>query len=138
MKRTEARENLMMLIYQMDAQNDYSEESAIPFIDNYMEGSDQMNYFNTVLEQYKENRLAVDDKIESCSSGWHIGRMGKVDLAILRLAVTELCFMNDAKDGLKAPVGAAINEAVELAKKYGSEDSGKFVNGVLGKVARSL
>ena len=128
----------MRLIYQMDAQNDYSEEAAIPFIDNFMEGSDQMGYFNTVLGKFRENRSSIDDLIEKYSNGWHIARIAKVDLAVLRLALTELCFMKDCEESFKAPVGAIINEAVNLSKKYDSDDAGKFVNGILGKAARSM
>ena len=128
----------MRLIYQMDAQNDYSDEAAIPFIDNYMEGSDQMNYFNAVLGRFRENREQIDEMIEKYSNGWHISRIAKVDLAVLRLALTELCFGEGLEEGLKAPVGAVINEAVNLSKKYDSDDAGKFVNGILGKAARSM
>ncbi len=138
MRRSEAREKLMMLIFQMDAQKDWSEGAAEAFRAEYMEGSDQTDYFSAVLDAFLKNRDAVDEKLETISSGWHTARMGKVDLAVLRLAVTELCFMDEAEKDLKAPAGAAINEAVNLAKKFGSEDSGRFVNGILGKLARSL
>mgnify|MGYP004444999733 FL=1 len=136
MRRTEAREALMMLIFQMDSQKDYSEEAAAPFMDCYMEGSDQMDYFNAVLENYKANKTAIDEKLEEASKGWHLERLAKVDLAVLRLAVTEICYMDNAEELFRVPAGAAINEAVNLAKKFGSEESGKFVNGILGKIVR--
>lgn len=136
MRRTEAREALMMLIFQMDSQKDYTEEAAAPFMDCYMEGSNQMDYFQAVLDSYKANKEAIDAKIEEASKGWHLDRMAKVDLAVLRLAVTEICFTEGFDEANKVPAGAAINEAVNLAKKFGSEDSGKFVNGILGKIVR--
>lgn len=71
----------------------------------------------------------IDGMINSRAKGWTTQRMGKVDLAILRLAVYEIVFDEDV------PTGVAINEAVELAKKFGQEESSGFVNGVLAKFA---
>ena len=67
--------------------------------------------------------------IGSGLKGWRLDRVGKVELAILRLAVYEICFDDDV------PAGAAINEAVELAKKFGQDNAGQFVNGVLAQFA---
>ena len=69
--------------------------------------------------------------ITASANGWDPARMNKVDLAILRLAVYELKYDKDV------PTGVAINEAVELAKRFGGETSGSFVNGILGKIANS-
>lgn len=75
-------------------------------------------------------RLAeIDEAINEVAEGWKTGRMGKVDLTLLRLAVYEMKYEEDI------PVGVAINEAVELAKKYGTDDSPAFINGVLAKLA---
>ena len=70
----------------------------------------------------------IDDAVNEVSEGWKTTRMGKVELTLIRLAVYEMRF----EDGI--PVRVAINEAVELAKKYGSEDSPSFINGILGKL----
>jgi N utilization substance protein B len=76
------------------------------------------------------SRIAeIDELINGAAEGWKTARMPKVDLAILRLAVYEMKFDDDV------PVGVAINEAVELAKRYGSDSSPSFINGVLGKLA---
>ena len=72
----------------------------------------------------------IDAMIEQSAKGWDLSRMNKVDLAILRLAVYEM------KYG-ETPVGVAINEAVELAKKFSSDEAPAFVNGVLGKAAKA-
>ena len=74
----------------------------------------------------------IDKKINGASSNWSTGRMGKVDLAILRLAVYEMFYDENI------PISVAIDEAVELAKKYGDKDSYSFVNGVLGKLAKEV
>ena len=71
----------------------------------------------------------IDRKLDEVTEGWSVKRMGKVDLAVLRLAVYELLYDEDI------PTGVAINEAVELCKKYGGEESPAFVNGVLAKLA---
>ena len=71
----------------------------------------------------------IDAAINEVAEGWKTSRMGKVDLTLIRLAVYEMKYEDDM------PVGVAINEAVELAKKYGTDDSPSFVNGVLGKLA---
>jgi len=71
----------------------------------------------------------IDEIIASISSGWKLNRLGKAELAILRLAVYEIKYDKDI------PEKVAINEAIELAKRYGSEQSPKFINGVLAKIA---
>lgn len=78
-----------------------------------------------ILEHIEELDAAIDEVAE----GWKTSRMGKVDLTLLRLAVYEMKYDEEV------PVGVAINEAVELAKKYGSDESPAFINGILGKLA---
>ena len=72
----------------------------------------------------------LDQEINEAAKGWKTSRMGKVELTILRLAVYEMKHDEDV------PVGVAINEAVELAKQYGQDDSPAFINGILGKAAK--
>jgi len=83
------------------------------------------NKSNKIIEKLDE----IDAMINKQAKGWTTQRMGKVDLAILRLAVYEIIFDEDV------PTGVAINEAVELAKQFGQEESSGFVNGVLAKFA---
>jgi N utilization substance protein B len=78
-----------------------------------------------------ENRESIDELISSKAIDWKLDRMANVDRNILRIAVFESMYER------LVPVGVAINEAVELAKVYGDEESSKFVNGVLGAIARS-
>ena len=73
----------------------------------------------------------LDRRIDEASDSWQVSRMNRGDLTLLRLAVYELCY-----DRLEP--GIAINEAVELAKEYGTDESGRFINGVLGQIARRL
>ncbi|MDD6348172.1 MAG: transcription antitermination factor NusB [Lachnospiraceae bacterium] len=83
--------------------------------------------FDAVMAHIDE----IDALLNKASRGWKTGRMAKVDLAILRLGVYELRFDDEI------PNGVAINEAVELAKTFGGQDSASFINGVLGHIARS-
>ncbi|MDR0532081.1 MAG: transcription antitermination factor NusB [Oscillospiraceae bacterium] len=73
----------------------------------------------------------IDGEIERRLKGWRISRISRVSLALLRMAVCEMLFCD------RIPVGASINEAVELAKRYGDEEAARFVNGVLGAIARA-
>jgi len=83
-----------------------------------------------LVDHYWRDREAIDQLLEGATANWSIERMASLDRDVLRLAVAEI------KHDPDVPVEVAINEAVELAKKYGSEESGKFVNGVLGAIAR--
>ena len=132
MKRTDAREFLMQLLYQMEAQNDFSNASQERFMSNYASQAKEDDYTHRVIISFIANKEEIDKAIEDASEKWHINRMAKVDLAILRLAVTEIKYLKDAD----VPAQVAINEAVNLAKKFGSDESQKFINGVLGKIAK--
>ena len=138
MKRTSARELLMQLFYQMEVQNDYSDEAKLRFLDlNYPDGEykNQSGYITDVCSAFRDNRSEIDALIEKYAHGWKLSRIAKVDLSVMRIAVTEGAFLPEDK---KTPVGAAINEAVKTVKKYGTDDSGKFVNGILGEIFRNL
>ena len=80
------------------------------------------------VEKISEKLEEIDAKINEVSEGWKTGRMGKVDLTLIRLAVYEMLYEEDV------PAKVAINEAVELAKQYGTDNSPSFVNGVLAKL----
>ena len=86
-------------------------------------------YISTKSNKIIEKLDEIDEMINKQAKGWTTQRMGKVDLTILRLAVYEIVFDEDV------PTGVAINEAVELAKRFGQEESSGFVNGVLAKFA---
>ena len=81
-----------------------------------------------IAEQFKLHHDDIDAEIQKYSNGWDISRLVKMDKDILRIAITELLYTKDA------PLKVVVDEAVELAKKYSTEDSSSFVNGVLAKV----
>jgi N utilization substance protein B len=142
--RRQTRECAMQLLYEMEVQKDFSEAMRASFLQRLKqlrdyEGSDSENeaacpieikYFNRLLETVEANRSEIDQLLASAAENWRIDRIAKVDLAVLRLSVAEIQYLDNI------PNSVSINEAVELAKKFGSEDSGKFVNGVLGRIAK--
>lgn len=88
---------------------------------------EERDFINNKVNITREKLAEIDSMISEKASGWNIDRIGKVELTILRLAVSEIKFDETIPDGV------AINEAVELAKKFGGDDSSAFINGVLSK-----
>ncbi len=89
---------------------------------------DVRRYVELIFKTYKENAAQIDELIKKNAIGWDIDRLFKIDKDILRIAITELVYIKDA------PVKVAIDEALELAKKYSTYDSPSFINGILAKV----
>jgi len=102
------------------------------FAEELNEGVNEMDFILGEVGGVFANLNIIDAHIAETSSAWDISRISKIDLAIMRLAVYEILFDD------KIPEGTSINEAVELAKAFSSEDGSKFVNGVLGKIVRKL
>ncbi len=113
-----------------DCEDTYATVSEISGSEIEPEAED-IGFANGIIDGIAENEAKIDEVIASAAKGWTIDRMPRVDLSILRVAVYELLFDR------KAPQKVVINEAVRIATKYGGEDSPRFINGVLGKVARS-
>lgn len=93
------------------------------------EKSDVKTYLLNITKNYKVNAKHIDEEIKKYSLGWNIERLVKIDKDILRIAICELLYVKDA------PLKVVVDEALELAKKYSTEDSSSFINGILGKVA---
>ena len=132
MGRREMREHIFKLLFL----NEFNGTEEMPQqIQLYFDGLEDLN---PVEQAYMENKYAkiterleeLDSILNEKSAGWKTKRMSKVDLTILRLAVYEMKYDEDV------PVKVAINEAIEISKSFGGEDSASFVNGVLGKIAR--
>ena len=104
-------------------QNDIA-ESISDYIDT--------DYFYAAFGSYIMHNNDIDDLIDEYSRGWSVDRIAKVDLSVLRLCITEMLYLDEPR----VPVSASISEAVRIAKIYGGEDSGKFVNGILGRIAK--
>lgn len=130
MTRKEARELLMQLLYQMELLDDHSEETKDAYLEKNFSEKGHRDYAAQLLDLVLTKKDDVDAKINENSNKWTTSRMPKVDVAILRLAVVELLYMDDIPDAV------AINEAVDMAKKYGTDESKAFINGILGKIAK--
>lgn len=129
MSRRELREQLFKLLFRVE----FNEEEEMPQQEEFFLEEEEIDHendrkqldakFHNILEKLTDIDRELNEKV----SGWDTSRMGKVDLTILRLAVYEIQYDEDI------PTGVAINEAVELAKKFGQDSSASFVNGVLAK-----
>lgn len=131
MSRRELREQIFKLLFCVEF-NDLSEmpQQAALFFEREadMEEADKEE-IHKKYEKVLAKKEELDGLLDEKASGWKVSRMGKVDLTILRLALFEMLYDEDV------PVSVAINEAVELAKKFGQTESASFVNGVLAKFA---
>lgn len=130
--RTETRELLMQAVFQMEMQKDFDSQLLEQLIAEKKMSGQSEAYIKSSFDIIKNNIDEIDGLIEKYSKNWKISRMPKVDLAILRVAVCEIIYQDDT------PAAVAINEAVKMAGRFSDEKSGKFINGVLGSIERSM
>jgi len=130
--RRKARECVLQMLYQLDITGgDVS--GVIEDYWNTNEAGDDIRKFATeMVEGVTSNREVIDERISDRSTNWKLSRMATVDKNILRIAVYELSYRSDI------PPKVTINEAVEIAKRYGTSESGAFVNGVLDNIAKEF
>jgi len=132
-KRTKARERAVQALYQLDVAASDLDEALARFWRSFEPVEREVReQAEELVRGVAAHRHAIDEAIEAASANWRLDRMAKVDRNVLRLAVHELLHRPDV------PVKVVINEAIELGKKYGSESSGAFVNGVLDRIAAGL
>ena len=130
-KRTKAREYALQMLYQVDITRGAWQETLKGFWENstQQEDSEELKDFSAqLLEGVVKHMQEIDKKISKYAANWQLERMAFVDRNIMRLGCFELLFRQDI------PPKVAINEAVELAKKYSGLESGKFVNAILDQV----
>ena len=132
MNRSKARELFMQMLFQMEAQNDFSDEAGKAFLDQCEDPGKHRDYLEKSFAAFAAHKFDIDELLLKISDDWDPERMAKVDLAVLRVAITEMLYM----DG-DIPASVSINEAVSMAKKFSTEESGKFVNGMLRTVFRT-
>ena len=120
----------MQLIFEQLFGGEGITETLVDLID-YVPGDKDRQYIDTVVSGVREHADEIDAEISACLRGWTLQRLSRVDLAILRLSVYEMQYAD-------IPAAVSINEAVELTRKYSSEASCPFVNGVLGTISRKL
>lgn len=131
MGRKAARVASMKLLYQMEVNKDFSNKVIDIFFENNKYTNDEKEYILSTISSVIKNIKEIDDTIEKYSDRWKINRIAKVDLNILRIAISEIKYRGDI------PIQVSINEALEISKKYSTEESSKFINGVLGSYVRA-
>ena len=131
-KRTKSRECALVILYQ----SEISKRPALAASENYWSDKEQIDdtvkvFADRLVKGIEENLDKIDEKISHYATNWQIKRMAAIDRNILRIGVYELLFAPDI------PPKVSINEAVELAKKFGDLESSKFVNGILDKIHKT-
>ena len=140
-KRRHSRELALQFLYQLDVENENNQDVYLAFddqLDSFLESNpelrdDEIRDFMTVLSKgVCENIEGIDGIITRYSDNWKISRMSIIDRNILRLAVYEMLNLSNI------PHPVTINEAVDIAKKYGTNESGSFINGVVDRIRKAL
>lgn len=134
MNRKRSREIAMELLFGMTLSKNTLEETIETFVEEYEMKikTIDLDYIKNLLKIVEDNKEEIDKKIESSLSNWKLDRISKVNISILRIAMAEILFVEEV------PGKVAINEAIELARKYSDEKSISFVNGVLDKAFKDL
>ena len=131
MNRSQEREQAFVILFEKAFNPDVTvEELSEMAVDSGFVSPSE--FTKNLMALTEDNIKDIDGKIAEYAIGWSLDRMPKVSLSILRIAVCEMLYMDDV------PVSVSINEAVNLAKKYAGKEDGKYINGVLGSVARSV
>ena len=130
MNRKTARENAFILIFERC----FREDSVEAIIEDAIEAREfeYDDYVELVFKGVCEKSLEIDEAIIANLKGWNINRLSKVALSLLRLAIYEMLYVDSI------PVKVSINEAVEIAKKYSTQEDAAYINGVLGSVAANI
>lgn len=129
-KRTLARECALKILYRIEISKDSMESSIEDFWVREKGSEEVKDFANSLVKGTQENLSRINEVISQHAENWEIKRMAVIDKNVLRLGTFELLYMDEI------PPKVSINEAIELAKKYGDVDSGKFVNGILDKIRK--
>jgi N utilization substance protein B len=130
--RRQAREHALSILYQIDISRTSPEEALGLFWKLEPADDDVMGFARTLVRGVATHRHRIDGLISDASTNWKLPRMSYVDRNILRLATFEIIGLDEV------PPMVSVNEAIELGKRYGTTDSGSFINGILDRVARNL
>jgi N utilization substance protein B len=126
--RRRSRELAMQALFFMDIQKNFSHDMLESFCDNYVTSRENQPFFFELVEGVLLILPEIDALVEKYSSNWKISRMSRVDRNVMRIALYEMLYCDDI------PVKVSINEAVDVGKKYGTEESGAFVNGIVDRI----
>lgn len=130
--RRQAREGALQALFMCDFLGDWDSETVLFCLDHFSSPKAARAYTERLCNGVIENKIKIDAELTCASENWSLSRMGRVDRAILRVATYEIVCLEDI------PINVAINEAIEVAKRFGADESPQFVNGVLDKVAQTM
>lgn len=128
--RRQARVIALQTLFEVDSVGHSTQETLARHLEEQVGTEEVAEFARRLIEGVEEHKAEIDRRIAGAAPAWPLGQMPGVDKTVLRIAIYEVLFDNRA-----VPVKVAINEAVELAKIYGSDSSSRFVNGVLGTIA---
>ena len=131
MNISKMREYAFMLLYELEIQKKFDEENLEIFLENNnIEDNNAKKYITKIVKGIKENEPKIEETISSkLKPEWKLDRISKINIALLKLSIYEIIYTD-------VPYKVAINEAIELAKTYGEENSSNFINGVLANVVK--
>lgn len=131
MKRRKAREHALQILFQLDLRKEKPSAASLRrFWTEFQPEEDVKAFAEEIIKGTYKHLSKINDLIHQCAKNWSLDRMAVVDRNVLRMAIYEILYRIDI------PTSVSINEAIEIAKKYGTEESGAFVNGILDRVAR--
>ncbi len=131
MKRRKAREYALQLLFQLDIRREKPSAAVLKhFWAEYDPDEEVKAFAEEIVKGTYKHRTRINGLIHQCAKNWSMDRMAVVDRNVLRMAAYEILYRMDI------PTSVTINEAIEIAKKFGTDESGAFVNGILDRVAR--
>lgn len=132
MSRKLTRETIMNTYYQMEMHQEFTLTAFEHYLAENVTELPELTFAREVISAFENHKSEVDEQISMYLKGWTLDRISKVDLSIVRLAVTEILYIESLSPAI------SINEAVNLAKKYSDDESAVFVNGLLGELVRHM
>jgi N utilization substance protein B len=131
-KRRKSREFALQVLYQLDITRQDAIKTIAQFRDHFSQREGRDGFAERIALGVLEHGQEIDRLIEQYSENWRLDRMSMIDRNILRMATFELLYCEDI------PPKVTLNEAIELGKRYGSEDSGSFINGILDRIQNEV
>ena len=131
-KRRRSREFALQVLYQLDITRQEGVKAIAQFRDHFSQKEERDEFAERIVLGVEGHRQEVDQLIEQYSENWRLDRMSMIDRNILRMAIFELLYCEDI------PPKVSLNEAIELGKRYGTEDSGSFINGILDRIQNKV
>ena len=128
LNRRQIRELALQALFSMDMKKEFTFEMAISFLNSFYKKNPMLDFYEKIIGSVIDNKEEIDIFIQKVSKNWKINRMPFVDRNIIRIASAEILYMDDI------PTTVSINEAIDIAKKFGTKKSSSFVNGILDKI----